>query len=461
MKQFFSYLSLVAVFAGLLPALSSKAQGLGSTPPKDNSGVQNNTVFTLAQCLAYAYHNQDSIKNASLDIKIATETVKETVGRGLPNISLNASGINNAIIAKQLVPGEFFGKPKGTFVPIAFGVPFQASYTAQATQLLFDASYLVGLRAAKVVKDLSTKAYTRTKIQIAVEVTKAFYNVLASRERIQLTDNSLARIEKNLSDTRALNKSGFAEKIDAQRIEVQYNNALTEKKQAVNGLLVALYALKFQMGMPLETSLNISGSANDVDLRPLADTVSLPYQNRIEYSLFETQLESQRLQWQNSKAALYPRLTASGNYGRSWFSSKLSHLFDVGFPASLIAVNFTWNIFDGSQTIHRINESRFAYEKGKNNLDALKKGLQFQVETSRVTYMNNLSTIESQARNRELSQQVYNTAKIKYTQGLGSSLELNDAEISLREAETNYISALLNLLISRVDLDQALGTIKL
>lgn len=442
--------------------LGLNVQGSAQTidTSRQSMGVQQAQVFSLQQCLTYAYENQDSIKNAKLDVKIATETVRETVGRGLPNISLTAGILKNVILSKQLLPGQFFGKPAGTFVPITFGVPYQANYLGQVTQLLFDASYLVGLKAAAVVKDLSVKSLSRTKIQIKVQVTKAYYNVLASQERIKLTESALSRIAKNLSDTRAMNKAGFAELIDVQRSEVQYNNAQTDRKQSVNGLMAALFALKFQIGMPLENSLNVSGTVKDVNLQQLADTTSLPYEGRIEYSLLQTQLEANRLMWTNAKAGLLPKLSAYGNYGKNWFSTNLGDIFKIGYPGSMIGLSLTWNIFDGGQTIHRINENRFTYQKSKNNLDNAKKGIQLQVQSTRLGYMNDLLAVENQERNRQLAQNVYTSAKIKYTEGIGSNLELSDAEISLKDAETNYINSLLNVLISKVDLDAALGNFK-
>lgn len=414
-------------------------------------------IYSLQQCLDYAYENQDSMKNARLDVKIATETVRETVGRGLPNITFNAGLTDNLILSKQLLPGQFFGKPAGTFVPITFGVPWQASYTGQATQLLFDASYLVGLRAAAVVKSLSVKSLSRTKIQATIQVTKAYYNVLASQERLKLANSSITRIARNLSDTRGMNKAGFAELIDVQRAEVQYNNAVTDQKQAVNGILIALYALKFQIGMPLEFSLNVAGEVKDVNLAELADTTSLPYAGRIEYALYETQVEATRLQWKNARAALFPKLSAYGNYGKNWFSTSFTNILKVGYPGSTIGLSLTWNVFDGGQTIHRINEGRYTWEKSKNNLHNVQKGIQFQVQSSRLAYLNNLAGVQNQQRNRQLAQNVYSSSKIKYTEGIGSNLELSQAEISLEEAETNYINSLLNVLVSKVDLDAALG----
>lgn len=435
---------------------------LPQTGSKNDTARHNVQNLTLQQCLDYAYLNQDSMKNARIDIKIARETVRETVGRGLPNLNLTSGLLDNLITPKILFP-EIIFNPKAdpkALIPLSFVQQYQVTYTAQATQLIFDASYLVGLKAASVVRNLSIKSLSRTKIQISVQVTKSYYNVLASQERLKLASAAVSRIVKNLSDIRAMNKAGFAELIDVQRSEVQYNNAVTDRKQAMNGILVALYALKFQIGMPLENLLAVVGQVNDVSLAELADTTSLPYADRIEYSLNETQVEATRLQWRNAKAALLPRLSAFANYGEAWNNNTFSKILSLGFPSSLIGLQFSWNFFDGGQTIHRINQSRYTYEKARNSLHNTQRGIQFQVQTSRLGYMNNLSAVQNQQRNRELAENVYKSAKIKYTEGLGSNLELSVAEINLEVAETNYINSLINVLVSKVDLDAALGNFK-
>ena len=444
------------------PQPASALVNLPQKGSKNDTARQNVQNFTLQQCLDYAYLNQDSMKNARIDLNIARETVRETVGRGLPNLNLTSGVSDNLITPKILFP-EIIFNPKAdpkALVPLSFVQQYQVTYTAQATQLIFDASYLVGLKAAAVVRNLSIKSLNRTKIQTTVQVTKSYYNVLASQERFKLASAAVTRIVKNLNDIRAMNKAGFAELIDVQRSQVQYNNAVTDRKQAMNGILVALLALKFQIGMPLDDLLAVVGQVNDVNLTELADTTSLPYADRIEYSLNETQVEVTRLQWRNAKAALLPRLSAFANYGEAWNNNTFSKIFSIGFPSSLIGLQFSWNFFDGGQTIHRINESRYTYEKAKNSLHNTQRGIQFQVQASRLGYMNNLSAVQNQQRNRQLAENVYKSAKIKYTEGLGSNLELSDAEINLEVAETNYINSLLNVLVSKVDLDAALGNFK-
>src|ERR1700761_1548396 len=144
--------------------------------------------FSLQDCVNYAYEHQDSVLNANLDIKSADYKVRETTGIGLPQISGSASFQDYVKIPTTLLPGQFFGQPAGTFIPVQFGVKYQSSLGLNLSQKVFDASYLVGLKASRTYKELSTRSYTRSKIEANVNVTKAYYQVLVSNEQIKLLD---------------------------------------------------------------------------------------------------------------------------------------------------------------------------------------------------------------------------------------------------------------------------------
>jgi outer membrane protein TolC len=91
--------------------------------------------FTLADCINYAYAHQDTVLNASLDVKSAEYKVKETTGIGLPQVSGSAGFQDYIKIPVTLIPGAFFGQP-GTFVPLKFGVKYQSNLTRAASQWL-------------------------------------------------------------------------------------------------------------------------------------------------------------------------------------------------------------------------------------------------------------------------------------------------------------------------------------
>ncbi len=419
--------------------------------------------FTLADCINYAYQHQDTVKNAGLDIKSADYRVKEITGQGLPQLTGSASIIDYLKIPTTLLPGEFFGQPAGTFIPVKFGVKYQSNFGFDASQLLFDGTFFIGLKASKTYKELSQKNYVRSKIEANVVVSKAYYQVLVSNERVKLLDANINQLKQQVDQTAAQNKQGFVEKIDVDRITVQYNSLITQRENTLRLLALGYQMLKFQMGMPIESSLVLLDHLEDVKLDETVAGLNVDstlYHNRIEYSLLQTQLKLNQLDVQRNKAKFYPTLSAVANYTSSYQNNGFGNLYSSQFPSSYIGLRLNVPIFTGGQHINQLRQAQITVQKSQNDLENVKNGLGLQAEAAKVTYVNGLQTLNSQRKNQELAREVLRVSKIKYQQGVGSSIEVTQAETALVSADDDYIQGLYQALVSKVDLDRAYGRIQ-
>ncbi|WP_442795546.1 TolC family protein [Pelobium manganitolerans] len=416
--------------------------------------------FNLEQCINYAYEHQTSVLNAAIDQKIADAKVKETIGIGLPQISASADLQDFLKLPTSLLPGEFFNQP-GTFIPVKFGVKYSSSLGAAVNQLIFDGSYLVGLQASKTYRELSEKTFNRTKIETNVAVTKAFYMVLVNNKQLDLLNANISQLKTQLDQTQALFDNGFAEKIDADRLRVIYNNLLTEKQNVERSLGVGITMLKFQMGMPVTDVLTLSGTIEDVKLDKgvfMKDTTA--YQNRIEYSLAQTAIKLNQLDLKRYKSAYMPNLSAFGSGSYQYQNNKFSDLYDESFPTMVIGLKLNVPIFSGGQRYQKVKQAEFEVLKSQNDLFQTKNSINLDIENSITKYTNAINSLESQQRNLDLANEVLRVSKIKYEQGVGSSLEVTQAQTSLKEAENNYINALYDAVVSKVDTEKATGVIQ-
>ncbi|MBC7757672.1 MAG: TolC family protein, partial [Phormidesmis sp. FL-bin-119] len=331
---------------------------------------QSDTVaaFSLKQALDYAQNHQASILNARIDEDIAKNTVKQTIGIGLPHLSGNANFQDFIKLPTSLLPGDFFGKP-GTQVPVQFGVKYQSLVGLDLNQLLFDGSYLVGLQASKTFKELSNKNLTRTRIETAVAVTKAYYSVLVSNEQLSLIDANLDRLRKSLSDTEALFKNGFVEKIDLDRLTVFKNNLETERENVIRLLALNVNLLKFQMGMTVNSRLTLTDSINNLQAdQALVARDSSAYRNRIEYSLLETQKKLNEFDLKRYKSQFLPSLSAFGNTSQSFQSNNFSELFSSNFPSTIIGLRLSVPIISGGIKLSQVRNAKLVILKTQNDL---------------------------------------------------------------------------------------------
>lgn len=420
--------------------------------------------FTLQAAIDYANKHNANYLNAEIDMKLADYRNKEFIGIGLPQISGSVDLKDYFEIPTSLLPGQFFGAPAGTFIPVKFGTQWNASAGISVSQIIFSSDYLVGLQAAKEFKTLSEKSLTRTKIETNVSVTKAYYNVLINRERLKTLTANIDRIKKIYDDTKALNQAGFVEKLDVDRIELAYNNLLTEKEKVDRLIGLSETMLKFQMGYVVSEPITLTDELKAEqfqDLASIAD-VKANYTSRPEFSLLESQRKINELDLKRYRYAYLPSLVAYGSYQRNAQRTKFD-FFDSEqkwFPIGLIGATLNVPIFSGGQKYYRIQQAKLNLVKTNNTMTYAKSAIDMETSAAAIMYKNAYASLQTQAKNKELAKSIFETTKKKYDAGVGSSLEIITAETALKEAETNYLSAVYDLIIAKTDLDKAQGNIK-
>ena len=421
----------------------------------------DNSAFSLKQAIEFAMINQPNVKNAQLDESIAKNKVEEIIGIGTPQINASAD-INKFIkIPTSFVPAEFFGGSSGEFFAVQFGQAYTASAGITATQLLFDGSYIVGLQASKTYMELSRKSTIQTKTETAVNVSKAYYGALVADASLLIIDANIERVKKLYNDTKALNDNGLVEKIDVDRLELTLNNLKVEKEKVARFKLLSYALLKFQMGFANSKALTLTDKLDESVLvvTNLAD--SIDYTKRPEYGVVNIQRQLQALDLKRMKAGYLPSLvafgTASANASRNDFN-----IFNTDyrwFPTVIAGLRLNVPIWDGLQRKSQISQSKLTLQKVDNAMTLMKNGFALDYENAKATYSNNLSSLKIVKKNQDLAKEISRVSKIKYESGIGSSLEVIDAESSVKEADANYFNTLYETIISKIDLDKSTGTI--
>lgn len=285
---------------------------------------------------------------------------------------------------------------------------------------------------------------------------------MVNDEQIKLLDANIKQIKELLDQTAAQNKQGFVEKIDVDRLTVQYNDLVTSRENSVRLLALNYQLLKFQMGMPIENNIVLKDKLQDVKLESLNDAVgdSTFYRNRIEYGLLETQKKLNEYDVKSKKAAFLPKLTFNANFANSYQNNSFGKLYNTSYPVSYIGLTLNVPIFNGLQRTNQLRQSEITVQKSENDLFNLKNGLRLQASQARIAYINGLQSLNNQKQNQALAQEVLRVAQIKYQQGVGSSIEVTQAQTAVQDADNKYIQGLYQALVSKVDLDKAYGTIK-
>ncbi|WP_035483714.1 TolC family protein [Algoriphagus marincola] len=428
--------------------------------------AQEIVELTLEEALQYTLENNVNVKNAQLETLISKATIKETTASGLPQINGNFDLNYNPAIPVVFLPNEPpFGDPNipSDVIPARFGVSYQSNLGANLRQMIFDGSFFVGLRAARTYKQLTDLDLIKTENDAIEAVKKAYFGVLVNLERIRLAEANLARIDTLLSETQALNQAGFAEKIDVSRIQVQRNNTYSQVERARTSLEVSEQILKLQIGLPMEYGLRPTETL--AELNPIEELNALLIDEgveRIEVAQLNTNIELIGLDLKNNQAQYMPTIDFVANAQRAGAGNTFNTVFDKQnwFGSSLLGVSMQIPIFDGLLKSARIQKNRIQIQQLENQRSFLRESIKNEVFSAKSTLENDLLILTVQRENLELAREVYDIAKIKYQEGVGSNLEVVDADAALVEAEFNYLSALYDGLIAKVDLEKALGILK-
>ncbi|TAH43273.1 MAG: TolC family protein [Bacteroidetes bacterium] len=416
--------------------------------------------LTIKQAIAYALENQKDVQNAKLDAEISNAQVKEILGIGLPQLNSSFDVKDYEELPTSLIPGEFFGGDPGTFIPLKFGTRWNATASISASQLIFDPTYLIGVKATKTLRELSNKNVNRTEIETAVNVSKAYYNLMLLEERKKAVNANLARIQKLHDDTKALYTNGFVEKLDLDRVTVAFNNVKTEIEKFERLTGMANNLLKFQIGMNQTAVLEATETIDAEVLKNISVSVEkFDISQRIEFTILETQKKLQEYNIKRYRSGYYPNLVAYGNLSTSAQRDKFD-IFDSDkgwYATGLIGATLNLPLFDGFQKHNKIKQEKLSLRKIENEIHRFEEAVSLEVKANRDALINSINSLNIQEQNLSLANDIYNTSKIKYDQGVGSNLEVLDAETSLKDSQANYFNALYEVMISKIDLDKATG----
>lgn len=428
--------------------------------------AQEVAQLTLNESILYAVENNVTTKNARLETLISKATVKEKTALGLPQINGSFNLDYNPQIPVVFLPNQPpFGDPTNPsdVIPARFGVSYSSGLGINMTQMIFDGSFFVGLRAARTLTQLTDFDLVKAENDVIENVKKAYFGVLVNQERIRLSESNLARIDSLLKETKALNEAGFAEKIEVSRIQVQRNNTFSQMERSRTAWEISKEILKMQMGMPLTVDILISETLQDLNPDDtLNQLLVLEGEGRVELDQLKTQIELVQLDLKFNTSQYMPTIDFVGNARRVGAGNQLNTVFDSKnwFGSSLLGVSMNIPIFDGLSKSARIQKNKYTINQLENQRFFLNDNFKNEIFTAKSNVKNDLNLLSIQRENLNLAQEVFEIARIKYQEGVGTNLEVVNADAALVEAEINYLAALYDSLISKVNLEKALGLLK-
>ncbi|MFK7755431.1 MAG: TolC family protein [Flavobacteriales bacterium] len=444
-----------------------------------SSGLSAQEELTLEQAQEYALKNAYSVKAALLDLKKVEEQVKETKAIGLPQINAEGSFQNFLDIPVQVIPDfispAVFGtlletgvlpsdspQPEATFVEAQFGTEFNAGLGITASQLIYDGSYLIGLKAVRGVRELTAVQIEKSEEEIKVQIADAYHLCLAADENIKILNESSGVLEKTLSDTRALYENGFVEEQDVEQLELSIRSLSNQIQNAENQKTIAYELLKFQMGLEQNIDIRLTSEiealVNSAVSSGLVNT-EVSIDQDVDYRLALTNRNLQELQMKNEKAAYQPSLGAFFNYQTNALRNEFN-FFDGDqpwFPTTVWGLNLNIPIFSSGMRKSRVQQAKIEIERADLFIKQAKEGATMELKSTRNDMTFAVDNYQTSLESKDLAKRIYDKTQIKYNEGISSSFELTQAKNQYLETQGQYVSAVLNLLNSANALNEALN----
>ncbi len=444
---------------------------LGAIIASNHATAQQPVKLSLNDCIAYALKNNYAVKNAHIDMLIQEAQTKQTTTAAMPHINGKADFAYSYVVQSSFIDASTFPSspgaptaPKGTIIPIQFSLPYAGSASITTSQALFDGSLIVALQARNTVMDLARHNEKITTETVRHAVYKSYNALIIGYKQFEIIKSSLALVRSMGQDLEKTRAAGFAEKIDVERTNVQINNLATDSIKVGNMLTVAEQVLKYNLGMDINTPIVLTDT--DVE-KGSAEVMALVaekenYDRLPEYNALKTALKLNEFNVKRYRLSAIPSINGFWAYGSNYGSDQFSPMFKFSKynPYSMLGVTMNAPIFNGFVRSHQIREARLNVEKTKNSIDNLKLAVDLQAANSRSNLKNSMLQVQSQKRNLDLANDVLDLAQKKYKAGVGSNLEVTNAQTELLRSQNNYFAALLDVINSEADLRKALGLLK-
>ena len=445
------------------------------------ANAQKVNSFTVQQATDYAKKNSVQVKNALLDVLIQKQTNRDVTSIALPQINGSMSLTRNVDIPVQTIPnfigpatykvlidegvkdgnGQAIKYPSGGFgnLLFPFGSPWNANAGVTLSQVVFDGQVFIALKARNATISLQEMVAGLTEENITANVYKVYYQLVTGKTQIELLDANIIRLEKLKHDVQIMYDNGFTERVDIDKLAVQLANLQTEKLKANNMIKNGYSGLKVLMGMPFKDSLVLTDTLDDNKIREgVLEASQFKYSDRKDYQISEITNKLNGLNVRRYKLSELPSIVLVGGYSKQAQRDKFD-FFGKGdwFTSSYLGLQLKVPIFNGFALKARIQKAKLELQKTQNQTEALKINIDAEVDQAKNNFITAIASLDFQKKNMALAEKVYGQTKKKYEIGTGSSTEINTAQLDLKTAQTNYLNALSEAIIARVDFLKASG----
>jgi outer membrane protein len=413
--------------------------------------AQQKLTLDLETARSYALEHNKAMKNAGYAVTKAEYALRETIANGLPQVNASADYSNalGAVISIRFAEG---------MPPTEIDIKPQSNFYLNVGQLLFSGNYIVGIQTASLYRDLSELGKEKTELEVVSQVTDAYYLLLISGHIKELVEQNKLNLSELYEKTSVLEHVGIIEKTDLDQLRIQVNTMQNAVSSAERQSEMAANLLRLQLGTNADTEIELSENLDDfIDDAGLENSILQQFyaEQNIDYRMMQQQEIIGEKMVDMQRANALPTLSAFYRYTYKLLKPD----FDMT-PANMVGLQLNIPVFSSGVRHYQTRQAMIELKTTRNNMELLNDQLKIQEKQLRFNFNNAIETYNNQKDNVEVARRVYENLKLKYGQGLISGLDLINADNNYLRAETEYISAMMEVLGSRLALEKLYGNIQ-
>jgi outer membrane protein TolC len=413
--------------------------------------AQDTLRLSLNDALRIAQEKNLNIKNSELDLKMAQKKIWETIAIGLPHVDGTAK--YQLIPKVPTLPASNFDPNAAENAVIELGVKQNIVYDLSVSQLIFNGSYLIGLKASKVYYNLSEQSLEKSMLELNESVTNTYFMILVGEESRKVLKANLENVSKTYADIKEMYKQGFVEKTDVDQLDLTANTITNAIFQIDNNLEMGKRLLKIHLGLADQTGIILTDplGMEETQVSKLNALAHEPFniEKNVDFKLLTTAELLAKYDYKREITNSLPTVAAFYNHQEKWKTP----IFDFA-PKNVFGINLSLPIFSSGQRSAMVSQKRMAYEKATNNKLYVGNTLLMQSDQYRNDLRTKLDKFQIQKKSMELSDNIYQRTLEKYKQGISSSMELMTIQNQYLNNLNNYYQGIYDVVSARTKIEK-------
>jgi len=420
--------------------------------------AQAQEVWTLKQCIDTAQVHNKTLQINRNNVSISEQREKEAKANLIPKVTANADYKYFMELPTQLMPMNALNPqaPEGQFRDLQFGVPHNINANVQLAMPLYNLQVYGAIENTKIANELTQLQFQKSEEQVLYDITTLYYNAQILKHQLDFLESNLLNTQKLLKNIKLLKEQLLAKGTDVSKVKLQAEQLNTQRENIHNKYTTVLNALKLNIGMPLEQNMTV---VSEIEQQALTEN---NVENILDLKIIQTQNKLLHTELSTlNKSRFLPSLNLVASYGTTGFGyDKTPNDFLKFYPIGFAGLQLTYPLFNGTVTQRKINQKKL--EITNNELQAQLIGDKNKMEIENALRQRTIAqqTVINTENQITLAQSIYEQTILQQKQGTATLTDILLADNALREAQQNYLSAMIDYLKADLELKKLAGTIK-